>query len=127
MGGQSGAAREGISIEPEAIGTMQVGAGGEIMHSLHAARPGRATVRLLKTSPVNAVLSQMYAVQASGSENWGKNTLIVSDTARGDIITCLYTGFAKFPTINYAEDGDFNTYEFNVGYVSFNLGDGATA
>ena len=94
------------------------------MHSLHAARPGRATIRLLKTSPVNAVLSAMYAIQAAGSQFWGKNTLVISDTDRGDIITGLFTAFNQFSPITYSEDGDTNSWSFNVGYVSFNLGAG---
>lgn len=125
MGGSSGAAKEGITVSPsEDLGTMQIGAGGEVMHSLHAARPGRATVRLLKTSPVNAVLSAMLAVQAASAALWGKNTLTVSDTARGDIVTCISSAFTKWADLTYAEDGNMNEWSFNVGYISFFLGDG---
>lgn len=125
MGGGSGVSKEGITVSPsEDIGTMQIGAGGEVMHSLHAARPGRATIRLLKTSPVNAVLSAMFAVQAASAALWGKNTLVVSDTARGDVVTCLLTAFTKFADLTYAEDGNMNEWSFNVGYISFNLGTG---
>ena len=122
MGGQSGAAKEGITIEPsEDIGNMQIGAGGEVMHSLH---PGRATVRLLKTSPVNAVLSQLFNLQAASASLWGKNTIVVTDLARGDIVTCLFSAYTKMPSVTWAEDGNYNEWSFNVGVLSWDLGDG---
>lgn len=126
MGGDgSGAAKEGITIEPsEDIGTMQIGAGGEAMHSLHAGRPARATIRLLKTSPINSVLNQLFNTQVSTSALYGKNTIVVSDSARGDIVQCLFAGFTKFPNVTWAEDGNYNEWMFNVGRVSWNLGDG---
>lgn len=126
LGGESGAAKEGITIEPsEDVGVMTVGAGGEVMHSLHVGRPGKAIVRLLKTSPLNAVLSAMFATQAGSAATFGKNTLVIGDIARGDIVTCLYTAFAKFAAINYGEDAGMNEWTFNVGRISFFLGTGA--
>lgn len=125
MGGQSGVSKEGITIDPlEDIGHMDIGAGGEGMHSLHVGRPGKATIRLLKTSPVNSLLSSGFAIQASSAALWGKNTIVVTDNARGDIVTCLSCAFTKHTGVTWAEDGNYNEWSFNVVFVSFNLGDG---
>ena len=128
MGGSSGAAKEGITFEPsEDIGSLTIGAGGEYMHSLHAGRPGKAIIRLLRTSPVNAVLSAMFNLQAASASVWGQNTIVVVDTARGDIITGLGTAFGQFPGITYAEDGNMNEWTFKIGKISWNLGTGEVA
>lgn len=125
LGGDGGAAKEGITVEPsEDIGTMQIGAGGEVMHSLHAGRPAKAMVRLLKTSSVNALLSAMFNLQASSASVYGQNTIVVSDSARGDIVSCFSAAFAKFPGVTWAEDANYNEWTFNVGRVNWNLGTG---
>lgn len=49
--------------------TMTIGADGEGMHSLHADKSGTVTIRVLKTSPVNAKLSNLYQLQAKSSKN----------------------------------------------------------
>jgi hypothetical protein len=128
FGGQGGAAKEGITIEPsEDIGTLTIGAGGEGMHSLHAGRPAKAMIRLLKTSPINAILQAMYNLQVSSGSLYGNNVIVVSDTSRGDVITCLNSAFSRFPTITYAEDGNMNEWSFNVAQVSWLLGTGQLA
>jgi hypothetical protein len=125
FGGQGGAAKEGITIEPtEDIGTLTIGAGGEGMHSLHAGRPAQAMIRLLKTSPINAILQAMYNLQVSSGSLYGRNVIVVSDTARGDVITCIAAAFKRFPSITYAEDGNMNEWSLNVAQVSWLLGTG---
>jgi hypothetical protein len=52
--------------------TMTVGADGEGMHSLHADNSGQVTVRLLKTSPTNAKLMNIYIAQKASPKKWGK-------------------------------------------------------
>ncbi len=127
LGNGAGTADEGITVEPtEDVGTMTTGSDGTPMHSLHAARPGRATVRLLKTSPTNALLSQLFAQQTSNPANHGRNTIVVSDIARGDLVTCSFSGFARHAPITWAKDANFNEWSFNVGRVIFNLGSGST-
>lgn len=113
LGNSAGAAEEGISVSP--LGpknTMQVGADGAIMHSLHGGNPGRFIVRLLKTSPVNALLSAMYNFQRSSPANWGQNTLVVSDTYRGDLNTLTVAAFVVQPDIVYDKAGRHNEWVF---------------
>lgn len=114
LGNSAGAAEEGITVAP--LGeknTMQIGADDSIMHSLHAANPGRITVRLLKTSGVNAVLSTIYNFQRSSPGNWGLNTITVSDTFRGDICTLSTAAFVGNPTLTYDKAGRFNEWVFD--------------
>jgi len=125
MGGNSGVSKEGITIEAtEDIGTTTYGAGGEWMHSLHAARPAKAMVRILKTSPINALLSTLFALQTSTASLFGQNQILVSDIGRGDIVTCFGVRFGQFPSITWAEDANMNEWSFIVGRVNWNLGDG---
>ena len=124
LGSGAGAAEEGISVSmDEDKGDTKVGADGQIMQSLRASKMGRITVRLLKTSPVNALLSQMYNLQSQSSALWGNNTLLVSDTVRGDVISASQVCFTKQPDLSYAKDGNTNEWVFR-GAVDQLLGTG---
>src|SRR5690349_7485194 len=106
LAAESGPAEEGITIAMrEEQNTMTVGADGAGMHSLHAGQSGTVTVRLLKTSPINAALMAMYTFQRQSSGNHGRNTIVVSDTARGDFISCQEVAFGKAPDLNFAKEG----------------------
>src|SRR5260221_2909803 len=118
IGSGSGNSEEGITVEPsEEIDTMTIGADGSVMHSLHADKSGKVTVRLLKTSPVNALLSAMLAFQRVSGANHGNNTITIKNIFTGDTITCQQTAFAKVPTITYAKDGGMNEWNFNAGII----------
>ena len=124
IGSQSGVAEEGITIdnvEEKDLGT--VGAGGELMHSLRASDVAKLTLRLLKTSPVNAQLSNMYNFQKSSSLYWGQNTLTVNDTIRGDVEELTICAFMKPPANTYSKDGAMMEWEF-LGKRNMLLGSG---
>jgi hypothetical protein len=123
LGSGSGSSEEGITIEPsEDINTMTIGADGAVMHSLHANKSGMLTVRLLKTSPVNAKLALMYAFQTSSSANHGKNTVTLVNSQTGDAITCQVVAFQKAPSLTYAKDGGMNEWTFSAGIIDRVLG-----
>lgn len=125
LGSDQAVANEGISVE--FVGdknTMTTGAGSEVMHSLHASRAATFTVRLMKTSPTNALLSAMYELQASSSSLWGTNTLMVSDVGRGDIATGLQAAFTKFPNNQWGTEGNTLDWVFHVGKAHEFLGPG---
>jgi hypothetical protein len=103
---------------------MTIGADGSVMHSLHAGKSGTITVRLLKTSPTNKRLSDMYAVQTVSAALHGKNTIVVNDLARGDVITCSQVAFEKFSDITFAKEGGMNTWTFQAGVIDFDLASG---
>lgn len=125
---KEGAGDEGISIEPTGDqNTMTEGANGDVMHSLHASTSSTVTVRLLKTSPVNAQLMTMNKYQAASASRWGQNTITVEDTARGDLITVTNAAFKKIPPLKYAKDGDMVEWVFDGGNTTWVLGKGISA
>lgn len=107
--------------------TMTTGADGQVMHSLHAGKAGTITVRLLKTSPVNQRLSLLYAFQTSSSARHGQNVLVVSDTARGDLVTGREAAFAKLPDLTYSKEGGVMEWTFHCGRIDELLGSGTPA
>lgn len=125
IGNGSGVADEGVTFSPTgAINSMTIGADGQGMHNLSADKSGKVTVRLLKTSPTNALLSLMYAFQTSNAANHGQNTITGVDTARGDTITCFQVAFAKAPDLTYAKEAGLVEWEFDAVRIERLLGAG---
>lgn len=123
LGEGSGAAAEGISIDSAGdINTMTVGADGSGMHSLHSDRSGSVSVRLLKTSPTNALLSLMYNFQTSAGASHGGNTLTIVDSNRGDVITCQQVAFKRAPSLSYAVEGGTVEWMFDCVRIDRVLG-----
>jgi spore coat protein U-like protein len=124
LGNGAGTSDEGISITMlEDKTTMTVGADGSIMHSLHAGKGADIVVRLLKTSPTNAQLSQLYQAQSASSVLWGKNVIKVSDTSRGDIVAATDVAFARHSPLTYGKDANMNEWTFKGSVVQL-LGTG---
>lgn len=121
-------AKEGISTAySEAKNTATTGADGSLMQSMHATQTGKFTIRLLKTSPVNAVLNAAYNFQRQPpGSNWGQNTLRIVDKVRGDVETLSQAAFSKHADNAYGEDGNVLTWEFE-GIRSVVLGSGQTS
>jgi len=107
-------AEEGITIEPvEDKNIMTVGADGRGQHSLIASDACTLTVRLLKTSPVNAQLMLMYDLQSASSALWGQNVVTVVDSGRNDLTTIQAVAFKKKPVLNYAKEGGIMEWVFD--------------
>lgn len=124
LGSGVGAAEEGIDTDMlEEKDGMVTGADGAIMHSLRASDSGSITVRLLKTSPANAKLNQLYNTQKASASLWGQNVLVVSDTQRGDVVTGTEMAFSKQAPVRYAKDGNVMEWKFQ-GRVEEILGTG---
>lgn len=123
LGNGAGVSEEGISFSAtEDIGAMTIGADGTGMHSLHADKSGKVTVRLLKTSPTNQLLSALYAFQTASGAAYGQNTIVCVDKSRGDVTTCSQVGFAKKPDLTYAKDGGTIEWVFNAVVINTVLG-----
>ena len=121
----AGSAEEGITIEAaEDKNIMTIGADGAGMHSLVANEASTVTVRLLKTSPVNAMLGQMYNQQTRSSTLHGSNVITIRDISRGDTITLTSVAFKKRPAINYAKEGGTMEWTFDAIYTDTVLGTG---
>ena len=124
LGSGAGAAEEGITVTMlDDKGDTKVGADGTIMQSLRASNLGQITVRLLKTSPINALLSTMYNFQKSSSAQWGQNVISITDTVRGDLVTSDSMSFTKLPDLQFSKDGNTNEWVFR-GNVNEILGSG---
>lgn len=120
-----GVAEEGISISMvEDKNTMAVGADASVMHSLHAGNAGTVTIRLLKTSPMNALLMDMYRYQKASSANWGRNTISIRNAVRGDDAECREVAFKRIPDFANAKVGNIVEWSFDAGHVDEMLGDG---
>jgi hypothetical protein len=118
-----GNAEEGITIEPTGDkNVMTVGADGEVMHSLKADKSGTVTVTLLRTSPVNAALKTMSNLQTAGARLHGKNTIVITNRASGDVITCRQCAFAKDISNAYAAEGGTLAWTFHAGKIDGLLG-----
>ncbi len=123
LGNGAGAAEEGISIAPSGdISGMLIGSDGTGQHSLYADKSGTFTIRLLKTSPTNKLLSMMYAFQTASGATHGQNTLTVNDTSRGDVIIGQQVAFKKAPDLAFAKDGGTVDWEFNAIAIERILG-----
>jgi hypothetical protein len=79
---------------------------------------------LLKTSPVNSQLSQMYNFQKTSSANWGQNILKISNTASGDVIDGGLCAFVKHADLTYAVEGGIVEWEFDAIELDELLGAG---
>lgn len=119
------AAEEGITVEPvEDKNVMTIGADGKGQHSLIASDARTCTVRLLKTSPVNAALMLMYNLQSASSALWGKNVITIVDSGRNDYSALQYCAFKKVPVLTYAKEAGFNEWVFDVISGNSILGSG---
>lgn len=126
LGAGAGADKEGITIAfSEDKNKLSVGADGVPMNSLVAGNSGVVTVRLQKTSPVNAMLSAMYNTQRQSSALWGQNTIVISDLQRGDLYSCQVCAFKKFPDNAYKEEAGMIEWAWDAGVIEPLLGSGA--
>lgn len=104
--------------------TLTVGADGTGMNSLHADRSATYTVRLLKTSPTNAMLTEMYKADESDATNWGRNTITIRDVNRGDHIVGYRCAFQKLPDNTWDKEGPAIEWVFDVTQHDSTLGGG---
>ena len=123
IGSTSGTAEEGISIAfAEDQASTMIGADGTGMHSIHAGQSGTVIVRLLKSSPTNAVLSAAYQADRQVPSSGGQNTIVVSWLAGGHLYTCVQCVFVKFPDQSYAKDAALLEWGFRAIRITPNLG-----
>ena len=128
LGAGAGTAEGGISVAMRGDkNTLTVGADGTGMNSLHADNSGSVTVRLLKTSPINALLMSMYNADKASSIVWGKNVISIRDFARGDHVTCYGCAFKKAPDLTWDKGGPVVEWMWDATKVEERLGTGTPA
>lgn len=126
LGAGAAVSEEGITVEAvDDKNIVTMGADGEGMHSLIASEASMVTIRLLKTSPVNAQLGEMYKQNTQSSANHGKNTITIRNSATGDNITLTQVAFKKRPSITYAKEGGMNEWTFDAIKTDMTLGNGS--
>ncbi len=124
LGADSGSSEEGVVVEMiDAKNTMNIGADGFGMHSLHAGRGSVWRIRLLKTSPINALLSAMYNYQQQSSAYWGQNVISMRNNVAGDAIIGRGGAFNRLPPNVNAKDGGMMEWVFDVIQTDQVLGD----
>lgn len=125
MAAGASAAEEGITVEAtEDKNVMTIGADGRGQHSLVASDAATVTVRLLKTSPVNAQLMAMYDLQSASSSLWGQNVITVVDSGRNDYTVLQAVAFKKKATLTYAKEGGMMEWTFDAIKSNSILGTG---
>lgn len=102
--------------------TLTIGADGTGQNSLHADNSGTITVRLLKTSPTNAMLQTMYDADRADPVNWGQNVISGRDINLGDDHTGNGCAFQKFPDVVYDKEGPALEWVFDVADIDSILG-----
>lgn len=118
-------AEEGITIEPvEDKNVMTIGADGKGQHSLIASDACTVTIRLLKTSPLNAALMIMYDLQSASSALWGQNVCTIVDSGRNDFNVIQAMAFKKKPVITYAKEAGLMEWVFDAISANTVLGAG---
>ena len=116
IGSGAGVAEEGITIsQVDNVGHMQIGADGSFMQVLQATRGARLTLRLLKTSPLNAQLMALVEVQRTSGALWGQNSILITNINTLDEITAAGCAFEKIPDNNYDKTGKMLEWTFLVG------------
>ncbi len=103
---------------------IKTGADGKPMATLHASKLGRITVRVQKTSPLNAFLSALYGADNSSATQVAQNTIVVRDLGGIDVIAGQNCAIAKFPSLTYGREGPPNEWVFVVGQLDMMLGGG---
>ncbi|VEB95786.1 Protein of uncharacterised function (DUF3277) [Cedecea lapagei] len=124
LGAGSANGDTGIKVEMATTkNTMTVGIDGEVMHNLSPAKNGSITVTLMKTSPVNKKLMQAYNAQTLSSSLWGKNTIVVRNTASGDLVSASSVAFSQLPANSNGKDAGTMDWKFDCGKIDQLLGE----
>ena len=123
LGAGSGNAEEGITVEmSEDQDVLTVGADGEFQHSLRPGKAGTVTVRLLYTSPKNALLQTLFLVQRASSTMWGTNVITIRNKGNEELVGARGAAFTRQPSVTYSKDGTFKEWVFNCGKIDIKTG-----
>ncbi|MBP2167727.1 hypothetical protein J2125_000919 [Erwinia toletana] len=124
LGAGSANSTEGITVAmAEDKNSMTIGADGEVMHNMSASKHGTVTINLLKTSPMNKMLSLAYNAQSQSSALWGKNVFVIRNHASGDIVTVRAAAFKKQPDWQNATTPEVVAWTFDGGKIDQVLGE----
>ena len=101
-----------IDIEFDEDAVMKdVAADGQAQFSVTADRSGTITIECHKTSELNSSLNQLWAAQDLTTAIAGNIQLLLSDTNRGDLVTCVNCAIKKHTPLKYAKEAGMNQWE----------------
>ena len=121
---KSGVAEEGITVTLIQDNATSVwGADGSWVHSLSAQKGADVSLKLLKNSKVNTLLSAMYNSQKTSSTLSGQNTIKISSSL-GDTIILAGVIFKKAPTTQFGLSAQIMEWTFTCGREEFVLAAG---
>lgn len=122
---QQGVANEGITVAfAEDAANPVMGAAGDGMYNLRAARHGTVTVHSLKVSTLNAIMSRIFATSTADSAAYGQGVLTLRNAKTGDLFVCTDCGLRKFPDNGNGVEGAGNEWVINSLRITPSLGDG---
>jgi hypothetical protein len=117
-------AAEGISVTMNMDNATTVwGAGGEWVHSLIAQKGAELSVKLLKNSGVNQLLSAAYNLQKTSSVLSGQNVITINSTL-GDSLVLSGVIFKKLPMVQFGQEAQILEWTFTCGRAEMLLGVG---
>jgi hypothetical protein len=123
LGNGAGVDEEGIDVQSAGDkSSMTIGADGSGLHNLNADKSGSVSIRLLKNSPQNQVLSAAYALQTASGSSHGQNTLVITNKSNGDTVTCTQGGFKKAPDLSFAKQAKSVEWVFDFVRIERTLG-----
>lgn len=116
------AAQEGISVtfNEDNVKTTW-GADGKYVHSLVAQKGSDISVKLLKNSTVNALLSASYNLQKTSSILTGQNTITITSSL-GDTLILTGVAFKKAPMVQFGMEAQLLDWALVAGETNFTLG-----
>jgi hypothetical protein len=119
-----GVAAEGISITMHMENATTIwGADGSYIHSLIAQKGAEISIKLLKNSLLNELLSVAYNLQKTSSILSGQNIITINSTL-GDSIIASGVIFKKLPTVTFAQEAQIMEWTFTAGKAEVVLGAG---
>jgi Protein of unknown function (DUF3277) len=120
----NGVANEGITLTPDERVTIQRGAAGDWMYTLHSAQGGRLAIRVLKNGALNGLLSTMFDSDSLSSATIGQNMISVHNPQVGDAWTLVGCAFSKMPTVTYGTEGPMLEWDGIAGIMHGVIGNG---
>jgi hypothetical protein len=92
--------------------TYKVGAGGNAVLNISADKSAKITIKLQPTSPSNAYLMGLLALEEGGADTFVPVAVTYQDTARQDIVTAIPGCLIKVPDFERGMDSSGNDVQW---------------
>lgn len=99
-----------IEFDEDAV-VKEVAADGQAQYSVTADRSGTVKIECHKTSELNQSLNQLWAGQDLTTVVAGNIQILLSDLARGDLVTMTNCAIKKHAPLKYTKEAGMNEWE----------------